>query len=195
MTYSTLKTWIEAARQRWAALGGVLLLASCALPQLQPQPVDPTLRSPSTEQQDEQLMANLNEIFANDDQLLAARAQALSFNRRVVLYGEAPSAEVRALVEQATRAQPGVEQVYNQIELSPGYSEPDRGADLEVAALVRSRLLFTQGVDLERFVFKVDRRKVYLVGAVSASMQANIANTVAATNGVRSVHVYFELLP
>ena len=173
----------------------VLALAACSSLGLQPASVDPTLRSQAERDVDEAIVSELNDIFSNSDEFLPTRVRVLSFRRTVVLYGEAPNATLQervAAVAQLRR--PDIAKLYNQVRVSEQYNEPDIAADREVAALVRSRLLFTKTIDMQRFIFRVDRRNVYALGAVSSAMQADIANTIAQVNGVLQVNIFFDLL-
>ena len=173
----------------------VLALAACSSLGLQPASVDPTLRSQAERDVDEAIVSELNDIFSNSDEFLPTRVRVLSFRRTVVLYGEAPNATLQervAAVAQLRR--PDIARLYNQVRVSEQYNEPDIAADREVAALVRSRLLFTKTIDMQRFIFRVDRRNVYALGEVSSAMQADIANTIAQVNGVLQVNIFFDLL-
>ena len=173
----------------------VFALAACSSLGLQPASVDPTLRSAAEQDVDTQLVSELNDIFTNSDEFLPTRVRVLSFRRTVVLYGEAPNAALRARAAEVARIRrPDIVRLYNQVRISEQYSEPDIAADREVAALVRSRLLFTKSIDMQRFIFRVDRRNVYALGAVSSAMQADIANTIAQVNGVLQVNIFFDLL-
>ena len=185
----------QTCRSLALALSIALLSAACSNLGLAPVATDPTLRSPSSKALDEQISAELDELFSNDDAFLIARVRALSFEQVVVLYGEAPNAELQQRAEQAASAsQPEIKKLYNQVVVDPQYSTPDADADSEISALITSRLLLNPDVDLRRIAYSVDRRNVYLLGRVSEQMQSDIANSVAGVNGVLSVNVFFELM-
>ena len=173
----------------------VLALAACSSLGLQPASVDPTLRSQAERDVDEAIVDELNELFINSDEFLPTRVRALSFQRTVVLYGEAPNESLRdRVVAAAWSLRPDITRLYNQVSISEQYSEPDANADYEITVLVRSRLLFKEAIDMQRFIFLVDRRNVYALGAVSLAMQTDIANTIAEVNGVLQVNIFFDLL-
>jgi len=131
----------------------------------------------------------LRELFGD-----RIRVNVTSYNRRVLLTGEVPSAAVRA---QALRAVEGVDNVRETIDELAVMSSPSltaRSADSLVTARVKAAL-FDAG-DLQSSAFKVvtERGTCYLMGRVTRGEADRATEVVRTVSGVQRVVRVFEFL-
>lgn len=118
-----------------------------------------------------------------------------SYNRKVLLTGEAPNEDVRAELERYAAAQTNVEQVWNEVEIGPITTFSARSNDALITSKVKARF-----VDANRFratLVKVvtEARAVYLLGIVTRA-EADAAVEIARTTAdVKKVVSLLEVVP
>jgi osmotically-inducible protein OsmY len=87
---------------------------------------------------------------------------ATSFNRRVLLTGEAPSEELRQQVEQSIRAIANVRDVQNEIQVAGASSLAARGNDSLITANVKARMVNNGKVSPTHVKVVTEANVVYL---------------------------------
>ncbi|WP_142808635.1 BON domain-containing protein [Tepidiphilus olei] len=120
-----------------------------------------------------------------------------SYNRIVLLTGEAPREEDRALAERLARETENVRDVVNEIQIASPSSLGSRMNDANITAQVKARFVNqSKGAFAPNHVKVVtENGVVYLMGLVTrreADAAAQIART---TSGVRKVVRVFEYIP
>src|SRR5437763_16459568 len=70
-----------------------------------------------------------------------AHVSATSFNRRVLLTGEAPNEDLRKRVEEAVRRVENVREVTNEVQIAGASSLASRGSDALVTSNVKARMV------------------------------------------------------
>ena len=120
-------------------------------------------------------------------------ASFTSYNRVVLISGQATDAEARERVAELVTAVPNVRKVHNELNLAGASALPSRLSDAYVTSKVKSRLLTTEGVNPLRVKVVTENGTVYLMGLV-ARREAETATEVArTTGGVQRVVRLFEL--
>ncbi|WP_028874789.1 BON domain-containing protein [Tepidiphilus margaritifer] len=120
-----------------------------------------------------------------------------SYNRIVLLTGEAPREEDRALAEQLARETENVRDVVNEIQIASPSSLGSRASDSSITAQVKARFVNQSNGAFAANHVKVvtENGVVYLMGLVTrreADAATHIART---TSGVRKVVRVFEYIP
>lgn len=125
----------------------------------------------------------------------AAHANFTSFNRRVLITGEAPNEEAKAAIERGVRQIEGVREVYNELAVGPASSFGSRSNDTYIDSKVKARLVDEKQVSAHHVKVVTERGIVYLMGILN-DKEAQVAVTIArTTSGVRKVVNLTEVLP
>lgn len=117
-----------------------------------------------------------------------------SFNRAVLLTGEAPDENARAQVDFLTRALPGVRKLYNYVVIAPNSTLGNRLNDSGLSTKVRARLLQGQYFSSSHIKVVSERGEVYLLGLVSDIEGREAAQLASETAGVLKVVTLYEYL-
>lgn len=106
------------------------------------------------------------------------RVDVVSFNRKVLLTGEAASERDKQLVEQVVAQMANVERVYNEVGVlnTPGFKE--RANDALVSGRVKAALVDAKDINAAAFKVVTERGTVYLLGLVTKA-EADRATEVA----------------
>jgi len=118
-----------------------------------------------------------------------------SFNRHVLISGEAASAEVRDGVEAEVRSvAPNIVRLHNELVVGPQASLLSISNDTRLTALVKSRFIADRRFQANHVKVVTEAGTVYLLGLVTRR-EADAASEVAAsTAGVRRVVRLFEYI-
>jgi osmotically-inducible protein OsmY len=122
------------------------------------------------------------------------RVSVTSFNRRVLLTGAAPDADVRAKVEEITLAVPNVRAVQNELAIGKVSSFTTRTTDTYVTTKVKARFLDDTRFNAHQVKVVTESGTVYLMGMVKREEAAAAAEVAARTAGVSKVVKVFEYM-
>jgi osmotically-inducible protein OsmY len=123
-----------------------------------------------------------------------AHVNITSYNRTVLLTGEAATDADRAAIEQAVQRVENVRAIVNEVAVAPSSSLGSRSNDTIITSKVKAT--FVDAKDLQANAFKVvtERANVYLMGRVT-EREANRASELArAVGGVQKVVRVFEVI-
>jgi osmotically-inducible protein OsmY len=123
-----------------------------------------------------------------------AHVNITSYNRTVLLTGEAATDADRAAIEQAVQRVENVRAIVNEVAVAPSSSLGSRSNDTIITSKVKAT--FVDAKDLQANAFKVvtERANVYLMGRVT-EREANRASELArAVSGVQKVVRVFEVI-
>ncbi len=124
----------------------------------------------------------------------AAHVNVSSFNRALLLTGEAPDEAARAQIDFLARALPGVRKVYNYVVVAPNSTLGNRLNDSGLGAKVRARLLQGKNFSSNHIKVVTERGEVYLLGMVSEAEGLEAAQLASETAGVLKVVTLYEYL-
>lgn len=113
-----------------------------------------------------------------------------SFNRAVLLTGEAPTEELRARAEQRMKGLPGVTRVYNEIAIAAPSSYLSRSSDTVITGKVKTSFLGIkdiEGFDPTRVKVVTERGVVYLLGLVTRAEADAVTEKARQVGGVQRV--------
>jgi len=117
-----------------------------------------------------------------------------SYNRDVLLTGEAPDAATKAGVEQIARGVDGVKGTINEIEIGGISSYASRSNDTWITSKVKAGFVDAKGFSANHVKVVTENSVVYLRGIVTQS-EANAAVNIARNvGGVKKVVRVFEIV-
>ena len=122
------------------------------------------------------------------------RVSVTSFNRRVLLTGAAPDAEVRTKVEEITLAVPNVRAAQNELMIGKVSSFATRTSDTYITTKVKARFLDDVRFNAHHIKVVTESGTVYLMGVVKREEAAAAAEVAARTAGVEKVVKIFEYM-
>ncbi|MBS1216400.1 MAG: hypothetical protein H6R20_1374 [Proteobacteria bacterium] len=118
-----------------------------------------------------------------------------SYNRNVLLTGEAATEAVKAEAERLAAGVAEVRSVTNELAIGPASSLTARSNDSYITSQVKARLVGAEGINPIYVKVVTEASVVYLMGLLTQK-EADIATRVARqTSGVRKVVQVFEIIP
>jgi len=147
-------------------------------------------RSTGTQLDDRQIESRANDRIGGLGE--RAHVNVTSFNRSVLLTGQAWDEATRAEAEKLVATVPNVRSIINEIQVSGLSSLGSRANDTALTAKVKARLLGVKELNYQHVKVVTEAGVVYLLGLVTES-EAEAATEVArTTDGVRKVIRVFE---
>lgn len=117
-----------------------------------------------------------------------------SFNRVVLLSGEAPTEELRQKAEAAAAGVPNVTRIHNEITIAAPSSLASRSNDAYLTSKVKARFIDAKKFGVNHVKVVTENGSVFLMGMVKHS-EADAATEVArTTSGVQRVVRLFEYI-
>ena len=121
-----------------------------------------------------------------------AHISPVSYNRTVLLNGTAPTAEVKADIENIVRGVEGVKTIYNEMVVGPNRTFPSLAGDGVLTSKVKARMVDARRFNPVHVKVVSEDGTVYLMGIVTRA-EADAATEVArTTSGVKRVVRMFE---
>lgn len=123
-----------------------------------------------------------------------ARVSVTSYNRRVLLTGEAANESAKAEAEAIVKAMDSVEVVYNELAITNSPSLSDKASDSLLTGRVKAGLVEIKEISANSFKVVSERHTVYLMGRVT-QQESDMATEVArTTKGAERVVRVMEIL-
>jgi osmotically-inducible protein OsmY len=124
-----------------------------------------------------------------------AHVNATSYNRRVLLTGEAPAEDVKKKIEEEVRRIENVREVTNELQVAGASSLASRGNDALVTSNVKARMVNNGRFSPSHVKVLTEQGVVYLMGLVSPAEAEAAVEIARTTSGVSRVVKVFEYLP
>lgn len=168
-----------------AVIGGGAVAAKVA--------TDP--RTTGTQIDDETLEFKVENAVEKDAQIKAeGRINAVSYNGRVLLIGQVPNSDVKDTATALAKGVEGVNEVYNELTVSPKISFAQISKDSWLTTQVKSKMFVDGRVKATDVKVISENGEVFLLGNVTQS-QANAAADIASKiSGVKKVIKVFKYL-
>ena len=136
-------------------------------------------------------LRELNRVFANGE----ASVTVTSFNRRVLLAGQAASEQDRKRAEEVVRsAASDIRELYNEIEIGNTASFSTHPSDSGLTARVKAALVRERDLPSNAIKVVSEVSTVYLMGLVTQDEGDRAAHIAARVNGATRVVTTFEYL-
>jgi len=123
-----------------------------------------------------------------------AHVNATSFNRRVLLTGQAPNEDARKQLEEAVRSIENVKEVTNELQVAGASSIASRGNDALVTSNVKARMVNNGKFSPQHVKVITEAGVVYLMGVVSPQEGDAAVEIARTTSGVNRVVKVFEYI-
>lgn len=168
-----------------AVIGGGAVAAKVA--------TDP--RTTGTQIDDETLEFKVENAVEKDAQIKAeGRVNAVSYNGRILLIGQVPNSDVKDTATALAKGVEGVNEVYNELTVSPKISFAQISKDSWLTTQVKSKMFVDGRVKATDVKVISENGEVFLLGNVTQS-QANAAADIASKiSGVKKVIKVFKYL-
>jgi osmotically-inducible protein OsmY len=121
-------------------------------------------------------------------------AGTVSFNRRVLVYGQAPDAATQQEVGRLVSAVPNVREVINEIEIAGTAGLGTASSDSVVTTKVKASLVDAKDIQANGIKVVTERGVVYLLGLVTEREAGRAAQVAAGVSGVVKVVKVFEII-
>lgn len=131
----------------------------------------------------------INEQLGRD-----VRINVTSFNRNVLLTGEAPNESLKNEAEKLAMSIVNVRNVYNEIEISEKTALSARTNDSLITSKVKGRFLSHRKFQINYVKVVTENSVVYLLGVVTREEGGSAAQIASTTAGVKKVVKVFEYL-
>jgi osmotically-inducible protein OsmY len=115
-----------------------------------------------------------------------------SFNRQVLVTGEAPDAKTKEEIEKIAAAVPNVRTVTNDLEVRENTTLGNRANDATITGKVKARFLDAGAFNPLHVKVVTERSVVYLLGIVTEAESTSAVEVARTTGGVRKVVKLFD---
>jgi osmotically-inducible protein OsmY len=134
-------------------------------------------------------------VFARVRELATgAHVNATSFNRKVLLTGEATTEKDKAAIEEAVKKIPSVREVVNELQIAGASSLASRGNDGLVTSNVKARMVNNGKFSPHHVKVITEAGVVYLMGLVTQAEGEAAVEIARTTSGVNRVVKVFEYI-
>jgi osmotically-inducible protein OsmY len=117
-----------------------------------------------------------------------------SYNRIVLLTGEAPTEAVKINIERLVMGVDNVRRIHNEIAIAANTALSSRSNDTLLTSKVKARFLAERKFQINHVKIVTENGIVYLLGMVTREEGDNAAQIASSTSGVRKVVKAFEYL-
>ena len=123
-----------------------------------------------------------------------AHVNVTSYNRQVLLTGEAPTAQDRERIEAAVKGVDNVRGVVNELAVMPNSSLTQRSNDTLITGKVKASFVDAKDISLNAFKVVTERNTVYLLGIVTTREANRVTDITRGVGGVEKVVRVFEIV-
>lgn len=124
----------------------------------------------------------------------ATHVNVTSFNKTVLLTGEAPDEATRAEVEKMAQTTPDVKKVFNEVVVAPASGVAARSSDTALTAKVKTGMFEAGKFSPVHVKVVTERSVVYLLGLVKQQEGRDAAEIASKTAGVSRVETFYEYI-
>ncbi len=145
--------------------------------------------------QDQTIKFRANDaIYSHREIGVKVHVNVISYNQQVLLTGEAPTAEMRADVEEIVNNIPSVKKIYNEIKVMQSSHFESRNYDSLITARVKGRILRNSDVDPTKIKVVTEHAEVYLLGILTEKEAEATVAIARKVSGVKRVVKVFEII-
>jgi osmotically-inducible protein OsmY len=137
-----------------------------------------------------QASSKISELFKDKGHI-----NVTSFNRHVLLTGEAATEALKQDAERAAATTPEVRNVTNELTVRPPTSFSQRSNDSYLTSVVKSRFVTAQKFNPVHVKVVTEAATVYLMGMVTKREADDATQIARTTSGVKRVVRVFEYIP
>ena len=146
--------------------------------------------------EDEGIELKAAKAFSDDEQLSEqADVSAVSFNRIVLIYGQAPNQALKNKASTLVRKIDNVKKLHNEIRISAPTSFFSNSGDALLTSEVKIKLLAEEDLDSGHIKVVTENGEVFLMGMVTEKEAKKAIDVVRNIDGVERVVNVFEYIP
>ncbi len=123
-----------------------------------------------------------------------AHISITSYNRQVLISGEAPNAQDRDYAAKLVGEVENVRKVVNELVVAPNSSLTDRSTDALITAKVKAQMVDSKDIFANAYKIVTERGVVYLMGRVTQREADRATEVARQVSGVKKVVRIFEIL-
>jgi osmotically-inducible protein OsmY len=123
-----------------------------------------------------------------------AHISITSYNRQVLITGEAPNAQDRDYAAKLVGEVENVRKVVNELVVAPNSSLTDRSTDALITAKVKAQMVDSKDIFANAYKIVTERGVVYLMGRVTQREADRATEVARQVSGVKKVVRIFEIL-
>jgi osmotically-inducible protein OsmY len=135
-----------------------------------------------------------NEIDHDQELHEKAHISVATFNRIVLLLGQAPDSELRHRAESIVKSNPKVKMIYNEVTIEKPISNIACANDAWITTKVKTLLLTTPDLNSTNLKIVTEKGVVYLMGLTTRTQAQIATNKTRTIAGVQKVVKLFEYL-
>ncbi|MEA3302172.1 MAG: BON domain-containing protein [Pseudomonadota bacterium] len=154
-------------------------------------------RTTATVMDDQEIKLRARATLGNHPEISEhSRIHVTSFNRRVLIFGQADSRKMADRFAHLVSRQPKLKSVYNEVEIRARASNMDISKDAALTSKIKGSLwrVSIRGFDPTRVKISTTLGNVYLLGLVTAEEGPAIVEHVRSISGVKKVIGIFEYI-
>lgn len=151
-------------------------------------------RTLTTMEADARLFHVIHKGIVTNRQFSDSRILVTSFNRVVLLVGQAPTDSLRVMAEKIAHSAPGVQRVYDEVSVGNPIPLTKRTKDSLITSQVRSGMLAKKGLESGSIRVVTENSVVYLMGIVTDQQAALAVDVARRVNGVNKVVKIFQYI-
>lgn len=152
-------------------------------------------RTVGTQVDDGTLELRVSNVLSKDQQIKNdAHISATAYQGKVLLSGQAPTADVASRAKQIAMGVDGATEVYNEIRTGDKATFGTASSDTWITTKVRSQLLSSDQVKSSNVKVTTENGEVFLLGLVTESEAKAAADIASRVGGVKHVTTAFTIL-
>lgn len=136
----------------------------------------------------------VNVAKANPDLDQNSHIVVSSFNGVVLLAGQTPRPELKAMAEQAASSVQRVKTVHNELQILPPSSLLARNNDTWLTTKIKAQMIADKSIPGSRIKIITENGIVYMLGLVTKQEAAQATNLVQGVSGVQKIVKLFEYI-
>ncbi|MEP5764457.1 MAG: BON domain-containing protein [Halieaceae bacterium] len=133
-------------------------------------------------------------INASDEGFKSSHWNVISYNAYVLLVGQVPNEQLKQKASDVVREVRSVRRIYNELEVAGNTSSMTRSSDTWLTTKVKSTLLASSEIEGNRVKVVTENGVIYLMGLVSRTEAARIAEVARSSQGAQKVVQIFEYI-
>jgi osmotically-inducible protein OsmY len=145
-------------------------------------------RATGVSQEDDRITKDIVEALKKDKEITEkVRVQVYSYNKIVLLAGEAPTQDLINKVSSISATVSGIRKVHSYFELMPAIPKQDQEVDSNLRMLLNSALFMSHGYSAMHPHLTVENGIVYILGLLTRDEGEKMIETIRQLQGVRRV--------
>ncbi len=121
--------------------------------------------------------------------------EVTSYDKNILLTGQILTNDSKLKAEQMARQVPGVNKIYNHIEIGASQSAAQTSKDSYLTSAIKSNMLFYKGISSNDVKVVTSNSTVYLMGMIDPYQAKKMTQAAREVDGVKKVVALFELPP